>query len=224
MDTPLQSGTAAFLAKPAQPNGLGLVVIPDIFGLRPLMTEIASRLAGENGFSVATFELFPGRESLDKADRWKVVPEIDQMTVVRDAELAADMTGCDQVAVLGFCMGGMYAFRCAALSNRFFAAVSFYGMIRLPDDARSATQTDPIDSLGDGHAPVLALMGGEDSWCPTDHVAELRRIQSVEVIEFPGAGHAFAHDPSRPEHTPEYAEIAWRNAIRFLEARSLPVK
>ena len=37
-----------------------------------------------------------------------------------------------EVSVLGFCMGGMYALKAAA-TDRFDRAVSFYGMVRVPE-------------------------------------------------------------------------------------------
>jgi len=66
MRTTLPSGTPVEVARPA--NGTtpsrGLVVAPDIMGLRPLFDELAARLAREHGWAVAAVEPFPGDEDL----------------------------------------------------------------------------------------------------------------------------------------------------------------
>ena len=70
MRTELPSGTAAELVHPsAGPSPRGLVVVPDIMGMRPLFDDLVARLAIQQGWSVAAFELFPGREDLEVSDR-----------------------------------------------------------------------------------------------------------------------------------------------------------
>ncbi len=44
-------------------------MIPDIMGMRPLFDDLVARLAIQQGWSVAAFELFAGREDLDVANR-----------------------------------------------------------------------------------------------------------------------------------------------------------
>ena len=66
----LPSGTAAELVHPPSgPAGRGLVVIPDVMGMRPLFDDLVAHLAAETTWSVAAFELYPGREHLEVADR-----------------------------------------------------------------------------------------------------------------------------------------------------------
>ncbi|HNJ22402.1 MAG TPA: hypothetical protein PLF94_03640, partial [Microthrixaceae bacterium] len=57
----LPSGTPAHLAR-SERASRGLIVIPDIWGLRPLFTEMCDDLAARTGWSVGTFEPFPGRD------------------------------------------------------------------------------------------------------------------------------------------------------------------
>src|SRR5690606_40932759 len=61
----LPSGVPARVARPA--NGeptAGLVIAPDIGGLRPLFDDLCERLADENGWVVCAPEPFPGREDM----------------------------------------------------------------------------------------------------------------------------------------------------------------
>lgn len=220
MRTTLSSGTPVEIALPSSgESSKGLVIIPDNFGLRPLFEDMCQLLADENSWSVAAIELWPGREHLDKDEKWATVPSVDEMSVIRDAELAAELTGQSVVNLIGFCMGGMYAFRAAGLSSTFNRVASFYGMIHLPLAAKSPTQSEPIDALRlPGAAPVLALMGEQDVWCPKSDIDELDTLGGkVTVIRYPEAGHAFAHDASREEHRSADAKNAWQNVIEFFE-------
>jgi carboxymethylenebutenolidase len=201
-------------APDAVPPAAGIVVIPDIMGLRPLMDGHVQRLSEATGWPVCAFEPWPGREDLPVAQRLEQVGSLDDAAVFADAAAAADATGADQVAVLGFCMGGMYALKAAA-SGRFSRAVSFYGMIRVPDAWASATQAQPLDLLTGPHCPVLAIIGGADTWTPPDDVNELRSI-GAEVVVYPDAEHGFVHDPDRPAHRADDAADAWRRALEFL--------
>lgn len=219
MRVTLPSGTPAELAVPegADPAGVpsgGLVLLPDIMGLRPLFDGHAQRLADALGWTVCVPEPWPGREDLPLAARLESVGSLDDAAVSADAAAAADRTGAASVAVLGFCMGGMYALKAAA-SGRFDKAVSFYGMIRVPENWESPTQAQPLDLLAGAHCPVLAIIGGADPWTPVDDVAALKAT-GAEVVVYSDAEHGFVHDPERPAHRADDAADAWRRVLGFL--------
>ena len=54
--------------------------------------------------------------------------------------------GVTEVAILGFCMGGMYALK-AAGADRFDRAVACYGMVRVPDAWQGEHLGEPLDAL-----------------------------------------------------------------------------
>ncbi len=107
----LPSGTTAELARPDGAPSIGLVLIPDILGLRPLFDEHCARLARENGWVVCAFELFAGREHLTRDERMVAARDNDDTRILGDAVAAARATGCERVNLIGFCMGGMYALK-----------------------------------------------------------------------------------------------------------------
>ncbi|MEZ5142399.1 MAG: dienelactone hydrolase family protein [Acidimicrobiales bacterium] len=213
----LESGTPAELVRPDEPAaGRGLVVIPDIGGLRPLFDDHVARLAADTGWAVCAVELWPGEEGLTLEERLARVGTRSDERVLQDAVAAADATGCETVGVIGFCMGGMYATKAAA-SGRFHRAVSFYGMIRVPEQWRSPTQGEPLELLANApHCPLLAVVGTADPWTPSADVDDLEALPQVRVVRYEGADHGFVHDPSRPAHRPDDAADAWRRAIDFL--------
>jgi carboxymethylenebutenolidase len=216
----LPSGTEAELARPdhVDDTTMGLVIAPDIFGLRPLFDDIVDRWSSSWSMSVCAVEPFPGRElGPDVEARMAAVPSLDDELQLRDLEEAADATGCERVGLLGFCMGGMYCFK-AARSERFVRIASFYGMIRLPETWRGPGQGEPLDHLAAGHPDrVLAIIGALDPYTPPDDVVALEAA-GVTVVRYPEAEHGFAHAPERPAHRPADAADAFRRARTWLES------
>jgi dienelactone hydrolase len=215
----LPSGTPAEIAHPSdadKPSTMGLVIAPDIFGLRPLYDDMATRLASIWSMTVCAVEPFPGLDLGDDVEpRFAAVPNLDDEVHLRDLSEAAEATECERVGLLGFCMGGMYCFK-AARGDRFVKIASFYGMIRLPDGWAGPGQGEPLDHLAAGHPDrVLAIIGERDTYTPPDDVAALEAI-GVSVVRYPEAEHGFAHAPERPAHRPADAADAFRRAHTWL--------
>jgi len=212
----LPSGTSVEIVQAEGAPRRGLVVIPDIMGLRPLFDDMVARLAREQRWTVAAIEPWPGREALTLEERLGLVQAIRDADLLGDVRAAADLVGVKPVAVLGFCMGGMYTLK-AAGTGRFDRAVSFYGMVRVPEKWRAPEQGEPLATLGaPGAARVLAIVGERDPWTPAADVAALERTGAT-VVRYAEAEHGFVHDPARPAHRAADAADAWRRAIAFLE-------
>ena len=204
----------------------GVVVHPDIMGLRPLFDDLCRRLA-THGYAVCAPEPFarlPEREGLDPAARMGHVPELDDAQQLGDLEAAADWLvvndDVSDVAVLGFCMGGMYALKAAA-TERFDRAVAFYGMIRVPDGWRGPGLREPLETAADV-CPTIAFFGTADPYTPAADIEALRDAwkgrPDCEVVVYEGAEHGFVHDAERPAHRADDAADAWARTLRFLDA------
>src|SRR4051794_7722451 len=147
----------------ARPDGMpiaGIVLHPDIGGMRPLFEDMARRLA-TYGFGVIAVEPFSEwsdeqRASLDA--RMGSVGSLDDEAQQAKLEAAADRLVVEDdvstVSVLGFCIGGYDTFKAAA-GGRFDRAVAFYGMLRTPDNWKSSGHRDPLDLVA-GACPTLA--------------------------------------------------------------------
>ena len=106
MYTKLPSGTKAAIEKPSSGSSqLGLVVIPDVMGLRPLFEDMVKNLSNEWKMPVCSFELYPDLEHLNVEERLAAASELNDKRVIGDAVAAAELTQSNQVAILGFCMG-----------------------------------------------------------------------------------------------------------------------
>lgn len=194
----------------------GLVVFPDIFGLRPLFDDHVARFARDWG--VTTIAIEPFREldaSADLERRFAAVPALRDEDVYRDLEDAARATGCTNVGMIGFCMGGMYCFKASTLAC-FDRIASFYGMITLPEAWRGDGHREPLDCLQSGGAnKVLAIIGTADTWTPPADVDALTATGAT-VIRYEGAEHGFAHDTARPAHRAADATDAFERARKWL--------
>ena len=167
----------------ARPEGMpdaGIVVHPDIGGIRPLFEDICRRLA-THGYAVCAPEPFTRapadvRDGSDVQGRMAVVGQLDDDRQLGDLDAAADYLvvhdDVARVAVMGFCMGGMQALKAAA-GDRFDRAVVFYGMVRPPEPMRGPKMRDPLSTAPEV-VPTLAILGGVDAMIPPAYVDALR--------------------------------------------------
>ena len=218
MRVELSDGSTAELALPEGKPVRGLVLLPDIMGLRPLFDEHCARLARDEGWAVCAPEPFAGKEDLALDERLATMGTYDGAGYVARIEAAADhlsALGAAPIGILGFCMGGMFTL-VAAGTGRFDRAVSFYGMIHLPDSWQGPGLGDPLAAAtAPGACPILAIVGTADPFTPEGDVAELEGA-GAEVVRYEGAEHGFVHDASRPAHRADDAAEAWARASAFL--------
>jgi carboxymethylenebutenolidase len=216
---------AAFHARPDGMPRAGLVLHPDVGGLRPLFEDMARRLA-TYGLAVCTFEPFATasvqvRSSVE--GRLGAVSELDDGVQLDIMSAAANLLIVDddvsQVSVLGFCMGGHYTFK-AAGDDRFDRAVAFYGMLRTPEAwGGPGHRIEPL-AVAAQMCPTLAIFGTNDPWTPAVDIAALKEAWSArsdcEIIEVEGGEHGFVHDPDRPIHRADEAASCWERAIAWV--------
>jgi carboxymethylenebutenolidase len=218
----------AIHAAPSAEHAAGIVLHPDIMGVRPLFDDLCRRLA-THGFAVCAPEPFARaplevREAPDPGARMAAMPTLDDDFQLGDLVNAADMLTADHgvadVSVIGFCMGGMQTLKAAA-TGRFRRAVPFYGMIRVPEAWRGPKLREPLDTAPDV-CPTLAFFGGADSWTPAEDIGALRDAwkdrADCEIVVYDDADHGFVHAPERPAHRPDDAADAWQRTLAFLRS------
>ena len=132
----------AYFVKPATGTGAGVLIWPDIFGLRPAFRTMGKRLA-ENGYAVLVVNPFYRVQKAPTAAQGAATPipsllplaqALNATTHATDAK--AFTAWLDQqpsvaknrkMGTQGYCMGGPMAFRTAAASDRIGAVASFHG-------------------------------------------------------------------------------------------------
>ncbi|MFQ5697462.1 MAG: dienelactone hydrolase family protein [Myxococcota bacterium] len=206
----------------------GLVVIPDVRGLYAHYHDVARRVAAQ-GFATLALDIY-SREGAPELPDMAAVSEwirtLPDLRVLADVEAAIAFLAARpevagrKVGLTGFCMGGKYAFLAAARCRGLSAVVGWYGMLRNPE-RDAANPEDALDALGELEIPLLGLFGQDDPIVPRSDVEALEQLGRtrpcpVEVVVYPGAGHAFAND-SRPEaYRADAAADGWRRAFEFL--------
>jgi carboxymethylenebutenolidase len=205
-----------------------VVFFPDAGGVRPVMQEMAARLAAA-GYLVAVPNLYyraGAYEPFDIATLFSVPGERDRMQdIIRLAGqggLAGD-TGAlldalaghpgsqgERAGCVGYCMGGNWAFRTAgAHPDRIAAAASFHGGGLATDEAASPhRQADRI------RARLYFGVADADPHCSPESQAQLVTVLGHAAVGYqlelyPGAGHGFAV-PDNPSYSEPAAERHWR--------------
>ena len=213
-------------ARPVGQPDAGLVVHPDMMGVRDLFDDLCRRVA-THGFAVVCAEPFahfaPDVRAGDATVRMASMKAMDDEVQLGDlaagAEFVRETDGVSGVSILGFCMGGMYTLKAAA-TGVLDRAAPFYGMIRVPDDWRGAGQRDALDTAAQV-CPTLAVFGGKDPWTPSADIDALRAVwrdrDDCEIVVYPEADHGFVHGIERPAHRPDDAADAWQRVVAFLQ-------
>jgi carboxymethylenebutenolidase len=215
---------SAFLAKPQQPSGIGVVVLPDIRGLFRFYEDLALRLAeqGHTALAIDYFgrtagltprdEKFPYREHIMRVTR----PTIDADILTARECLQSPRAGASRrVFALGFCFGGRQAFFASAARFGFTGVIGFYGALSFYPNGAAG----PLQHAAELRAPLLGLFGGADGGIPPADISAFdEALKSAcvahEFVTYPGAPHSF-FDVKFQEHAAA-CDDAWKRVLSFV--------
>jgi carboxymethylenebutenolidase len=204
--------TSAYVAHPESPNGKGVILIQEWWGLNDHIKDIARRYADE-GFVAVAPDLYRGRLATNPAEAGAMMNALaieDGLDTIKNtidaASLAFDLS---HFGITGYCMGGTYALRAACELEGLSAAAPFYGDV--PED-------EVLQKLT---TPTIFISGTKDGWINTEKVAKLE--DAAERFELPihsvkyEADHAFFND-TRPEvYDATAAADAWALVVGFFK-------
>src|SRR5580704_6312506 len=146
-------GTAdCYFVHPSSGTAPGVLVWPDIFGLRPAFRTMGKRLA-ESGYSVLVVNPFYRTKKAPTADKGGATPIAYVLPLARTLNATTHMTDAKafvawldtqssvaknrKMGTQGYCMGGPMAFRtAAAMPDRIGAVATFHGgglVTKMPD-------------------------------------------------------------------------------------------
>jgi carboxymethylenebutenolidase len=208
---------AAFRARPSQPTGKGIVILPDIRGLHPFYVDLAQRFA-EAGFDAIAIDYFgrtAGVSHRDDSFDWKEhIPQVTPEHVRADAGAASEVLrkdGSTAVFSVGFCFGGGHSWRLATTDLGLNGSIGFYG--------RPALVMDVIDEVS---APVLMLIAGNDHTPQEEFdamdAALTKGGRDHEMHVYDGAPHSF-FDRAFDEWK-EACQDAWKRILSFTDERA----
>jgi carboxymethylenebutenolidase len=221
-------GTAdCYYVYPASGSAPGVLVWPDIFGLRPAFRQMGKRLA-ESGYAVLVVNPFyrvkkaPTAEAGAKTPIAEVRPlaqALNETTHMTDArafigwlDKQPAVAKNRKVGTQGYCMGGPIAFRtAAAVPDRVGAVASFHGGGLVTD-----TPSSPLLHASKTKAQFLvAIAENDDKRAPEeknvlrDTFAKVKLSAEIEVYP---AAHGWCPPDSQVYSEPQ-AEKAWSRLL-----------
>jgi carboxymethylenebutenolidase len=223
------AGFRAFVARPANPTGAGILILPDVRGLHRYYEELALRFA-EHGYSAIAIDYFGRTAGTDpQPPDFDYQPHLAQISWDNTAgdirTAAAYVRGPDggEPRVLfatGFCMGGRLASDSATLGLGLSGVVPFYGW---PVGPHRTGSPAPADLAGQIECPVLAIYGEADQGIPAevrqgyDEALDRAGVERKTIV-YPNAPHGF-FDKKATEFA-DAAAAAWTETLAFIEEHS----
>lgn len=218
----------AFFVHPASGAAPGVLMWPDIFGLRPAFRDMGRRLA-QSGYSVLVPNPFYRLQPAPTAPQGAGTPinvvlphmqSLSEETHMADARTFVDwldeqdsVAGDRMMGTQGYCMGGPMAFRTAAArSNRVGAVASFHGGGLVAQGA-----TSPHTQAARSNARFLVAIAENDDQSRPDEKNVLRATFAqaglqAEIEVYEGSAHGWCPPDSGVYNEPS-AERAWSRLL-----------
>jgi carboxymethylenebutenolidase len=197
-----QDGVAdAYLARPEDEPHPGVLLLMDAYGLRPVIEEMADRIAAD-GYVVLAPNVFyrAGRSPVNTGtDFQKIRPLMADLTPERLAEdgaayldYLAKVASPGPVAITGYCMGGRLGWRIAAAHpDRVAALAAFHTGGLVTDDPDS-----PHRAVGSVDAELYFGFADQDRGMTAEHIATFEQAlqgagASYRAEVYDGARHGY---------------------------------
>jgi carboxymethylenebutenolidase len=220
-----------YFVHPSSGTAAGVLVWPDIFGLRPAFRQMGKRLA-ESGYAVLVVNPFYRTKKAPTADQGAATPiqqllplarTLNEMTHITDAK--AFVGWLDQQSVVaknrkvgtqGYCMGGSMAFRTAvAVPDRVGAVASFHGGNGLVTKDVNSPHLEAAKT----HAQFLIAIASNDDMTAPDEKNVMKETfanagLSAEIEVYTGALHGWC-PPDSGVYNKDQAEKAWSRLLEL---------
>ena len=217
-----------YLVHPARGKAPGVLVWPDIFGLRPAFRQMGKRLA-ESGYAVLVVNPFYRAKKAPTAEAGAATPLQELMPLARSLNETTQMTDAKafvewldrqspvdrnrRMGTQGYCMGGPMAFRtAAAMPERVGAVASFHGGGLVTDSPNSPH----LEAAGSHAQFLIAIASNDDERRPNDKnvlketFAKANLPAEIEV--YAGAAHGWC-PPDSHVYNEAQAEKAWSRLL-----------
>jgi len=221
-----------YFVHPASGTAAGVLVWPDIFGLRPAFRQMGKRLA-QSGYSVLVVNPFYRTKKAPTADAGAATP-IDQVrplaqslnegTQMTDAKAflawldeQASVAKNRKMGTQGYCMGGPFAFRtAAAVPGRVGAVATFHGGGLVTDQPNSPH----LQAANTKAQFLIAIAANDDARSPKDKEVMKETFAKAnlpaEIEVYADAAHGWCPPDSRVYNEAQ-AEKAWSRLLALYE-------
>jgi carboxymethylenebutenolidase len=213
-----------YFVHPVSGAAPGVLIWPDIFGLRPAFRQMGKRLA-ESGYSVLVVNPFYRAKKAPTAEAGGATPIQQVMPLARGLNETTHMTDAKafvgwldtqasvaknrKIGTQGYCMGGPMAFRtAAAVPDRVGAVATFHGgglVANAPNSPHLQAATSKAQFL-------VAIAESDDAKAPNDKTALRETFAKAnlpaEIEVYAGTAHGWCPPDSTVYNEPQ-AEKAW---------------
>ncbi len=222
-------GTAdCYFVHPSSGTAPGVLVWPDIFGLRPAMRQMGKRLA-ESGYSVLVVNPFYRKQKAPTAEKGAATPLQELMPLARSLDENTQMTDAKafiawldkqpsvaknrKIGTQGYCMGGPIAFRtAAAVPDRVGAVASFHGGGLVTNSPNSPH----IQASKTKAQFLIAIASNDDQRSPNEKNVLKETFEKAnlpaEIEVYAGAAHGWC-PPDSQVYNEAQAEKAWSRLL-----------
>ena len=218
----------AYFVRPTTGAVAGVLIWPDIFGLRPAFRQMGKRLA-ESGYSVLVVNPFYRTKKAPTAANGAATPiaevrplasTLNETTNMTDAKAfiawldqQASVSKTRKIGTQGYCMSGPFAFRtAAAVPDRVGAVASFHG----GGLVSTAPNSPHLQAAATKAQFLVAIAANDDQRSPNekttlkDTFAKANLPAEIEVYE--GAAHGWCPPDTGVYNEPQ-AEKAWARLL-----------
>ena len=210
-------GVSAYVAHPEGTPKAAVVVLQEIFGVNSHIQSVADRFAAQGYLAIApaTFERVKtgvelGYTDADMTAGFGLKTAVDALPsrgVMPDIQAAIDYaahTSGGKVGIIGFCWGGLLAWRAACTLSGLSAAAPYYGGGMTAEDEIARTP----------QCPVMAHFGDQDHWIPLEGVTAFAKAHPEVEVHVYAANHGFNCD-QRGSFNETAANLARERTLAF---------
>lgn len=206
----------AYVARPAGAARGAVMVIQEIFGVNAHIRAVADGYAAAGYLAIAPdafHRVRPGvalgysPEDIQAGIALKAqVEALPAPGVLQDLQATVDHAGAGglKVAVVGYCWGGLLAWRSACQLSGVSAAAPYYG----------GGMTVGVERTRQPQCPVLCHFGAQDHAIALDTVEAFRRAQPAVEVQVYDAQHGFNCD-QRGSYDAAAASLARDRTLAF---------
>ena len=203
-----------YLAIPVTPPTVGLVLVPDAYGLDDFTKAEADRLAAQ-GYLVVAVDIYNGKQTTDPGDLANLVQNLNSDSVMKTIDSGVRLFRespkfrADHVVVMGWGAGATYVFQTVRDTRTAVdGAITFYGPCPTPDQ-----------ELGKFYAPLCAVYSDRDPATAHDTVLNFQQRMKAAGNDcecwFMAAGSGWSN-PKSKSYNPAEDREAWKVALPFL--------
>jgi carboxymethylenebutenolidase len=217
-----------YFVHPTSGSAPGVLIWPDIFGLRPAFRQMGKRLA-ESGYSVLVVNPFYRVKKAPTAERGGATPIAEVMPLAQGLNPTTHMTDAKafvawldgqasvnkskKIGTQGYCMGGPMAFRTAAAApDRVGAVASFHGAGLV----RPEPNSPHLEAAKSKAQFLIAIASNDDSRSPNDKTTLKETFAKAnlpaEIEVYTGCAHGWCPPDSTVYNEPG-AEKAWARLL-----------